>query len=101
MIVTQLACWDLFLFIQKRSSYPSNKVVRLIFQPAEESVTNNEGAEQMIKNGCLNGVNEIYGYHNHNLLPMGILWCNKGPVMSQPTTANIKIIGDGGHGSEP
>ena len=41
---------------------PSNKVVRLLFQPSEEGP--GSGAKQMIEEGVLEGVNEVYGLHN-------------------------------------
>ena len=48
--------------IQKHlDSIPSNKLIRLIFQPAEEGPG---GAPLMITDGCLEGINEIYGIHN-------------------------------------
>ena len=47
--------------IQRRAKkLPSNMTVRLLFQPAEEAPG---GAEPMIKEGCLEGVDECYGYH--------------------------------------
>mmetsp|Transcript_33380 Transcript_33380/g.32835 ORF Transcript_33380/g.32835 Transcript_33380/m.32835 type:complete len:187 (-) Transcript_33380:691-1251(-) len=50
------------LFLKNhRNKIPSNKTVRLLFQPAEEGPG---GAEPMIKEGCLEGVDEIYGYHS-------------------------------------
>lgn len=42
--------------------------VRLLFQPAEEGPG---GAEQMIKEGCLEGVDEVYGLHNIPDFPEG------------------------------
>ena len=49
------------IFAANRSKIPSNKGVRLLFQPAEE---NPGGAAPMIKEKCLDGVDEVYGMHN-------------------------------------
>lgn len=40
---------------------PSNKRVRIFFQPGEEG---NRGARLMINEGCMEGVDEVYGMHN-------------------------------------
>jgi metal-dependent amidase/aminoacylase/carboxypeptidase family protein len=49
------------VLVSRRNQIPGNKSVRLLFQPAEEGPG---GAEPMIKEGCLNGVDEVYGCHN-------------------------------------
>lgn len=41
---------------------PENRIVRLLFQPSEEGP--DSGAKVMIQEGALEGVDEIYGYHN-------------------------------------
>ena len=55
----------------------------------------------MIKQGCLDGVSEIYGFHNVNvsLIPFGYFSCKEGVIMSSSTVIKIKIKGTGGHGS--
>jgi hippurate hydrolase len=53
----------------------------------------------MIEQGCLEGVDEVYGFHNWPAGKFGELWCKEGPVMSQVTVIDIKITGTGGHGS--
>lgn len=55
----------------------------------------------MIENGCLDGVDEVYGFHNWPAGAFGHLWCKEGAVMSQITIMKILIVGTGGHGSEP
>ena len=55
----------------------------------------------MVEKGCLEGVNEVYGFHNWPVGKFGDIWCKEGPVMAQATINKIKIIGDGGHGSAP
>jgi hippurate hydrolase len=54
------------LFQPQLSCIPSNKTIRLLFQPSEEGPEN--GAQFMIDKGCLEGVQEVYGFHN---VPLG------------------------------
>jgi hippurate hydrolase len=61
------------LFFQNIKTIPSNKKVRLLFQPSEEGPLS--GAEMMIKQGCLEGVDEVYGFHNWPIQPYGQVWC--------------------------
>ena len=51
---------------QKDNQY--NGTVRFIFQPAEEG---EGGARYMIEDGCLEGIDEIYGIHVWNYQPVG------------------------------
>jgi len=76
---------------------PNNKIIRFLFQPAEEIVG---GAPVMIKDGCLDYVNEIYGMHNFPL-PKVEIHCIKGSNFAEATSIRITIIGKGGHGSDP
>ncbi len=55
----------------------------------------------MIQQGCLEGVDEVYGFHNWPVGKFGDLWCKEGPVMSQISIIKVTITGTGGHGSEP
>jgi len=77
---------------------PSNRCIRLLFQPAEEALG---GAEVMIKEGCLEGVSEIYGFHNIPLFDIGTCHVKSGPMMSHVSTFTVDIMGKGGHGSKP
>lgn len=61
------------LFLKEAHSIPNNKKVRLLFQPSEEGPLS--GAEFMISQGCLEGVNEVYGFHNWPVGKFGDLWC--------------------------
>ena len=51
--------------------------------------------------GCLEGVDEIYGYHTHHRAVIGHLWCIEGATMSMNTSLFITITGTSGHGSHP
>ena len=81
---------------QKENSYKGT--VRFIFQPAEEG---QGGARYMIKDGCLDGVDEIYGIHVWNYQPVGEVGVKDGPVLAAADMFEIKIKGKGGHGAAP
>lgn len=72
--------------------------VSFIFQPAEEG---GHGAREMIKDGALEGVDEIYGWHNWPAIPFGKAICPNGAVMSGNGTFTITVNGAGGHASQP
>ena len=55
----------------------------------------------MIKEGCLDGVDEVYGYHNIPNFEEGDIRVCEGPIMAKVTTVKIKVVGQGGHGSVP
>ena len=77
-------------------------VVKLIFQPGEESPG---GAEPMIAEGCLNGVDAIFGQHTGNIYPdvkdSGKIVVSRSNVMASRDSFKIKIIGHGAHGAYP
>lgn len=55
----------------------------------------------MIKEGCLDGVDEVYGCHNMpNFTADEIRICD-GAIFAEVSTVKIKVIGHGGHGSAP
>ena len=55
----------------------------------------------MIEQGCLDGVDEAYGYHNIPNFDEGDIRVYEGPIFTACTDVKIKIIGQGGHGSAP
>ena len=65
--------------------------VRFIFQPAEEG---SGGARYMIEDGCLDGVDEIYGIHVWNYQPVGEVGITDGPVLAAADMFDIKIKGN-------
>ena len=75
-----------------------NGTVRFIFQPAEEGAG---GARYMIEDGCLDGVDEIYGIHVWNYQPVGEVGITDGPVLAAADMFEINIKGIGGHGAAP
>ncbi len=82
------------------SGYKKNLkgTVRFIFQPAEEG---KGGARYMIRDGCLDGVKEIYGLHVWNYQPAGEIGVKEGSVMAAADMFYIKVKGVGGHGAAP
>ena len=75
-----------------------NGSVRLIFQPAEE-VTG--GAEEIIKEGGLDGVSNIFGIHIISMIPVGMVAVEPGARMASSDWFEIKVTGKGGHGGMP
>jgi len=72
--------------------------VSLIFQPAEEG---GHGAKQMIEDGALIGVDQLYGWHNWPALPLAKMLCPDSTIMSGNGTFVIELHGKGGHASQP
>ncbi|MFO3688254.1 amidohydrolase [Staphylococcus felis] len=73
--------------------------VVLIFQYGEELMPG--GAQQMIADNALVGVDRIYGNHLWSGYPTGTIHTRSGPMMAQPDEFNITIHGKGGHGAKP
>lgn len=55
----------------------------------------------MIEDGCLEGVDEIYGFHNRPMFKEGIISTKPGAVMASATIVRITVNGVSGHGSSP
>jgi len=72
--------------------------IRLLFQPAEEGPG---GAPVMIEQGCLEGIDEVYGMHNWPTIPLGGLRTIAGPCMAAVSEFAIEIRGKGVHASQP
>ena len=79
------------------SQFEGNVV--LLFQPSEERIPG--GARTMVEEGCLDGVDAVFGLHLWQPLPTGKVGIVKGAMMAQPDAFTIKIRGRGGHGSMP
>lgn len=72
--------------------------VRLIFQPAEEATPG--GAQQMISEGALEGVDSIYGAHLWAGFPKGTLHTATGPITANSDRFLVEIMGHGGHAAQ-
>jgi amidohydrolase len=70
-----------------------------IHQHAEESAPG--GAASMIEDGCLDGVDVIFGTHLWANEPTGIIQYRTGPIMAAADRFEITIQGQGGHGAQP
>lgn len=70
-----------------------------IHQHAEEVTPG--GAIDMIKDGCLDGVDVIFGTHIWSTEPLGDITYRVGPIMAAADYFNITIKGQGGHGAMP
>jgi len=86
------------LIVEKLDQIPQDKKLRLLFQPAEEIIG---GALPMIKEGALDGVDEVYGFHNYPWEKPGKLYVKKGPMLAGITEIAVTIYGKGGHSSTP
>lgn len=77
-----------------------NGTVRLIFQPAEETM---EGGPAMIKDGLFERfpVDAVYGMHNMPDLELGTFHFREGETMAAVDNWEIEITGKGSHGSMP
>ncbi len=78
--------------------------VRLIFQPAEEGGSTSEnypGAECMIREGVLEGIDAIAGLHIWSPLETGLVAVRPGAFMSACDSWTVRIYGKGGHGAMP
>jgi carboxypeptidase Ss1 len=76
--------------------------VKFIFQPAEEE-GGRGGAKPMIEAGVMSNpkVDYVFGLHIVSNFPSGVFALRGGPIMAAPDTFKIRVLGKGGHGSEP
>lgn len=72
--------------------------VRLIFQPAEEVAT---GALEMVKQGAVEGVDNVFGMHIWSQMPTNKVSCSPGPSFASADIFTVKFKGRGGHGAIP
>ncbi|QKS70753.1 amidohydrolase [Paenalkalicoccus suaedae] len=70
-----------------------------IHQHAEEVAPG--GAQAMIADGCLDGVEAIYGTHLWATTPLGSIEYTEGALMAAADKFQIDIQGQGGHGAQP
>lgn len=70
-----------------------------IHQHAEEYAPG--GAITMIEDGCLEGVDVIFGTHLWASEPTGTIQYRNGPIMAAADRFEIEIQGKGGHGAQP
>ncbi|HET6531913.1 MAG TPA: amidohydrolase [Actinoplanes sp.] len=73
--------------------------VRLIFQPAEETVPS--GAPEVISSGALKDVAGIFAVHCYPQLPVGLVGVRSGPFTAAADTVEVTLTGPGGHTARP
>ncbi len=73
--------------------------VRFFFQHAEELAPG--GAEEMVQQGVMDGVDAVIGLHLWAPMPVGRIGIVSGPAMAAPDTFECTIIGRGGHAAIP
>jgi amidohydrolase len=71
---------------------------RVLFQPAEEG---EGGAQAVVRDGGLLGVDVVLGIHLWNDLPVGTIGVKAGPLMAAVDRLFIEVKGKGGHGGMP
>jgi amidohydrolase len=72
--------------------------VRLIFQPAEEVA---QGAKEMVRQGAMEGVDNVFGIHIWSQMPTGQVSCTPGPSFASADIFKVSFKGKGGHGAMP
>nr|WP_122011927.1 M20 family metallopeptidase [Maliibacterium massiliense] len=72
--------------------------VRLVFQPAEETVT---GAPLVIDDGALVGASAAFGMHVDASQRVGCVSISPGPAMAEADRFALTVQGRGGHGGLP
>ncbi|WP_408011306.1 M20 family metallopeptidase [Pseudalkalibacillus sp. A8] len=70
-----------------------------IHQFAEEQPPG--GAKPMIVDGCLDGVDVIFGTHLQNMDPVGTVYYREGYIQAAADSFEIEVMGKGGHGALP
>ena len=72
--------------------------VRFCFQPAEELLA---GAERVIAEGAMDGVDLVLGAHVLSSAPLGEVVLVDGPFLAGADFFELTVIGRGGHGGMP
>ncbi len=81
---------------ESKADLPGN--VRLLFQPAEEVA---EGAKAMVKQGAVDGVDNVFGIHIWSQMPTNKVSCPVGPSFASADLFTVTFKGRGGHGAMP
>jgi amidohydrolase len=77
--------------------------VKFIFQPAEEGPPKGEegGADLMVREGALDGVDVIFGLHIRSFTPLGKIEYRPAGFMAGSDWFTIKVNGKQAHGAAP
>ena len=85
------------ILVNRKNDLPGNVV--FLFQPSEELPPG--GAQPMVEDGALDGVDAVFGLHLWQALPTGSLGIVTGPMMAQSDNFLLTVKGKAGHGSMP
>lgn len=80
-------------------SPPASGGLRLIFQPAEETVPG--GARAAVQTGVLEGVSQIYALHCDPRLETGQVGLRVGAITAACDHVEVRVSGAGGHTARP
>jgi len=80
-------------------SPPASGGLRLIFQPAEETVPG--GAHAAVQTGVLEGVSQIYALHCDPRLETGQVGVRAGAITAACDHVEVRVSGAGGHTARP
>ncbi len=83
--------------LQELGSLPGR--VRFVFQPAEELFPG--GADEMMREGAIDGVEAMVALHVDPTLPPGQIGFKTGPITSSSDRFLITVDGPGGHTARP
>jgi amidohydrolase len=72
--------------------------IALIFQPAEEIA---EGAKEMVRQGAMDEVDNVFGIHIWSQMPTHKVSCTPGPSFASADIFKVTFKGKGGHGAMP
>ncbi len=72
--------------------------VQFVFQPAEEVIG---GADPMLKEGALKGVDNVIGLHLFSNYPLGRVGVRSGATFASADKFVMKVHGKGGHAAMP
>lgn len=85
--------------LELRRSQPRRGIVRLVFEPAEESVPG--GAVDVIAEGWLDHVRSVFGVHCDPKIDAGSVGIRAGALTSAADQFAIRLSGPGGHTARP
>ncbi|RDB32796.1 amidohydrolase [Exiguobacterium sp. RIT594] len=85
------------ILVRQKEQLAGNVV--FIHQHAEEVVPG--GARDMVADGCLDGVDVIFGTHLWSTTKLGTIGYRVGPVMAAADKFELTLFGRGGHGAKP
>lgn len=72
--------------------------INLCFEPAEESIG---GVHDMIRDGCLDGMDACFGMHTWSVCPAGMVAVNSGNIMAAGGKFTVTVEGYTSHGAAP